>query len=419
MSFKIYAGVTDISDYVVGASPLPYISRNSDFKPRYESFAFEVAATYTDLSITLAINDVIKVTDGSGNFLWSGDLDSLKYNYDSHVWEVQATTHLIKLKNTKFGYDQMHALFATGLSTQYWTDFAGWKGVSLLWALECAFSVNGLTLSEGTLFSTILFNKTAKTGWAGRQITYGALYFDEYQLYCLKLSTATDPAQSISEYVTRVIDPISAEIKTEIIYKGNHEPELSCLEFVEETLSAMRLTLKQTDVNDYELIPLTANYTVVDDDKYDYELFSIKPKSSDAGISSADTLIVGDVWTISASPRAKYYSMTETKLNELDLGGDDKINIMKNFIIYFADNSDYSVNHNESACVIELNGDFISGTGTSNAKLNIAATRYQVLAMTKTQENINSPSNITYATVVENFLDLENRTSNITQESYS
>jgi len=216
-----------------------------------------------------------------------------------------------------------------------------------------------------------------------------------------------------------VLNPVSAETETEIIYKANHEPELSCAEFVEETLCRMRLTLQQTDVNEYLLVPLTANYSIDNDNKYQYESVTIFPKSSDAGISATDIGIVGDVWNIYSSPRSKYYDMAEVKLDEYDIGGKDKISIMKNFTIYFADDDDYSVNHNESACVMELTSDYTSGTGTSSAKLNLAATEYQTLARTVAQETILSPAITSYATVVENFIDLENRTSQIIQESYS
>ena len=93
------AAWVDISDYVVGYSPVPYISRNRDWTLRIETWGVQIAGTLGDIrggSYNFTIGDKFVVKSGA-TFLFSGEVEESYYNYSEQIYEVRIKSSLGKL----------------------------------------------------------------------------------------------------------------------------------------------------------------------------------------------------------------------------------------------------------------------------------------------------------------------------------
>ena len=421
------AAWVDISDYVVGYSPVPYISRNRDWTLRIETWGVQIAGTLGDVrggSYNFTIGDKFVVKSGA-TFLFSGEVEESYYNYSEQIYEVRIKSSLAKLQEKYISYTDFHDAFAAGTpNVQYWTDYLGFQSVQCLWALECMFVENGLTLDvPAGIGTTELFTKTSGDDWPGDvTITYADLYFDEYQLFCLGMASAVESTTNVTSYVFR---PDDRERPYERVFtvapKADHNPEVGCLDFVSEILTSLRFDIKVTGSDAYQLVAYAANYTVADADKFEYTSKVVKKKIDDIGVSRISlTEVIANPVPIdyALKGRSEYYSAVETLLSENSVGGDDKIVMMPNFTILYANTNDYSELYYEAPCLRALTDDFIYSDSSYYASLNPIALRYQAKAMDSTVETIVTNSDTTFRTVVNNYIDLEWSNSEIEQETY-
>jgi len=420
----------DISDYVVGAGQVPYISRNPDLTLRLETWNLEIAGSIAVLlsgGHDISKGQLIKVEKDSV-FLFGGEIIESNYNYDTQIYSLEISNRLEKLKENMLDYATLGATFFSGSASQYWTDWLGFSSVQCLWAIQCAFSVNSLTLNLNTgLATTNLFTRTIDTNWAGRTITYGDLYFDEEQLYCLGTEsvvkhTTNRTGRSIRQGSPRLGDGRGGGyerigVSLYSTTKNDTKAEVDCAEFVSECLTSLGLAIQQTAIDTFTLYALTDNYTITDDDKYSFESNGYDAKLQDVGYSFVSGGIGGN-WLSSASYRNGYYSTSETKLSEVALGGADKITPMQNFAVLFADTNSFIAEYGEAGADIDLSSSFVLNDNSVLGRINLIAYRYRAYATPKTVEKVTMPATSTYKSVVENFIDLENRTSQIVQETY-
>lgn len=426
MSFNLYnyhsAAWVDISDYLVSASEIPFTSRNGDWTLRGETWNIEIAGSIQDelpAGYSLGKGNQVKITKDAG-FLISGYIEQSNFNYERQIYEIVVNSPLLKLKDKMVGYDNLHAPFATGSASQYWVDYLTYNSVQVLWALEKVFALCGLTLTvPAPLKATTLFTRTASTGaWAGRAITYADLYFDEYQLYCLGMQSAAQPVSVISDPFIRYDSFYTHLQNLNITLKVNNDPEVNCFDFVSEIFTSLKLTVQETDTYAYTLIAPTTNFTIADDDNYNYSTYEILARSTDLGYSWVTYNASGN-WSITSSNRDKYYSATETNPPDNVTENKDKISIMQNFRILFADTATVSSEYNESVCSPDLSGSLIIDDESTTGHLNPFACRYANQAGDFTVQEITTAATDTFKTVAENFIDLENRTSRIIQETYA
>jgi hypothetical protein len=428
MLFKVYnyfsAAWVDISDYVVGSSEIPFISRNSDYTLRADTWTMEIAGSIqVDLvgGYRFAADDKIKIEKDSA-FLKGGYIESSYYNYDRQVFVLTIKSSLFKLQDKMLGYTEFGAAFATGSGTQFWEEYlASYPSVQVLWALEKVFAGCSLTLTVPNGIKTeVLFTRAAGTNWDGRVITRGDLYFDENQLFCLGMQAAVNPVTIVNTGVLRTnYSLLDLFVGLQLTIKNTHDPEVDCFAFVSEVLTSLKLTLDETDFDTFTLTAPTASYTIADDDKYGYESTGVTSKEKNVGYSLASYNVDGN-WAIANSNRDKYASATETTPPEYRTSEDSAINMMINFRMLFADVANPAAGlYNESTCEPTASGVLIVDDGEITAHLNPLACRYAALAINKTVEDITTVATDTFATVVENFIDLENQTSRIIQETYA
>jgi hypothetical protein len=291
-------------------------------------------------------------------------------------------------------YSTFHAVWSAGDSSQYWSDFMGFNSVQVLWALETAFTVSGLTLTvPATLKTENLFTRSNDTSWNERTIQRGHLYFDEFQLYCLGTSSAISPFEPISGYTVRNASGdggyfgmlgISAP---NLVKKYNHRAEVDCFAFVSEILTSLKLTIKQTGSNTFYLLKPTSPYSIVDDKQFQYSEANQKAQVSEVGYSWATNNGSGN-WSINSSNRSVFYSNVESQISEISTDEKAKVSMMLNFRMLFADTDTFSSEYNESVCEPNKSSDQIITDGTITAHLNPIAARYDNNANRHTEENI-------------------------------
>lgn len=414
----------DISNYVDGVGEIPLISRNNDWTLRVETFTLEIAGSIqVDLAggYDFEIDGKIKIEMDS-TFLFTGYVSDSYFDYEQQKYILEITSGLGKLQNVFLGYVEMSNVFSTGGPTQFWIEstYPYYRCVQVLWALEKAFTVSGLTLDvpvaiKTTQLFTRVFQKTTPPYSGNKVITYADLFFDEYQLYSLGVAAAVQPSVPFTTNISRLIDGERIKLGryNYIFPKGNHEPEVNCFEFVSEILTSLRFTVKAIGDYAFQLVTPNDNYVIADDDKFEYELKKNQKDLFDAGLSYTTPNINHISSSDYNAQRQLYYSATETKLSGIVSGGEDKISPMPNFSIFFnGPDTSYPL----GSCTFSLSSNLIISDVSLSASLNMAALRYQARANNYNLETIITNAKTTFATIAKHQIDLQWNNSEIEQE---
>ena len=457
----------DISDYVVGAGEVPYVSRNRDWTLRLEIWDVEIAGTLRDIrgaSYNFSAGDKFTVKDGT-TFLFMGVVLSSEFDNERQVFNVSIENALTYLNDYQCKYSVVHSQLSVGRANWYEYvsyDISGNALIGITWLLEKLFSIAGLTLNTTTVGASVLFND-ATVGYG--DILVREMLVDEDMFYCVN--------QNLASINTNVVIP---SIPT-------------FFEYISAICSVFGFCFQPTGADGsgnftFTLVHETANYTIADDDKYEYQEI-VKDSQYKTNYSGCDYAY--------DSNRAHYRSVTIYSLTEYTTGGwDHKVDYLKNLFFFYTDvpvretaksigNAVHSggtvtvtsPGHGYSgsdsllienvAGMTDLNGFHIIASVIDSATYTITLTTtqtytsggesykltlynqrnltpdyqsthqantwnpiyYKMLSEIGdnasniyTSEEITAPYQTGFNTVVENFIDLENRTSKIIQETY-
>lgn len=461
----------DISDYVVGAGDVPYISRNRDWTARIENWSLEVAGSLRDVrggTYNFSVGDKFTVKDGT-TFLFLGEVISSYFDPDRQTLVVDINNALLSLREYSCTYDTLHAQFddRTNWYEYLSRDYDDNRILGITWAIQQMFEIAGLTLDAATANASTLF--TDSTAGFGA-ILLREMLIDEDMFYCLN--------QSVAAIHT---DPTVDATKTPTFF-----------EFISEMCSVFGLTFQPSGADGsgnftYTLVLGYTNYSIGDDDKYGNE---VKTKLGEYKVG-----FTGCNYAYS-STRSDYQTGTHAIVTYTTGGIDNKVNYFTNLYIFYSDvalttgswhNITSIVAHgdpekwtittatahgflNADVIVIEdvvgmtdLNGVKFSVSGVTTYTFNIISSTvqsyisggrtielvnntyryltpsynlqhesdtwnpiyYKMVAgvgnsvtNVYTEQSIICPYQTTFKAIVENFIDLENRTSKIIQETY-
>lgn len=259
LSVKHYYNLTwnDISDYVVGASSVPYISRNRDWSLRADNWSFQVASTirnfYNNGAFVFSAGDRIAVWNDA-ILLFIGYVKTAPLNYDSLTFDLEIVSDLQKLDDHKIDYTTLHASLIAGSPTQYQYRLHSYyimPTVHYLYLMQKIFSIAGMTLDTSSVDNVVAFHYYYD-GYDA-DVKYKDLFIGESELYCLN--------QSIDAYHT-VID--------NTLYDYNRD-KITFFALLKEVCRVLSFMIVPVSVDNYKLILPTSNYSISDTDKYEYK----------------------------------------------------------------------------------------------------------------------------------------------------
>lgn len=424
----------DISIYVVGLDKIPQRFRNKDFSVSIKSVGIVIAksirqhASYGD-DFEFSADEQIDIYDGATP-IFGGFISKTTFGADDMTFKLNVTVYLAALQTVLVGYDQMHAAFASGASGEYWVDYIGFRSVSVLWALEKAFTASGLTLDVPSALKTkVLLTKTQKESvpvWNSKVVHYADLYFDEYQLYYLRASIAISPftveykdvAVSEGNRRDRNYGERGLTKKVTITKRRNDEPEVNCFELASEIFSVLGLSVKSLGGKAFRVVDTSTQLIVSAENIYSFSKESRSSELLYIGYSYVGPTKSIMPCPVAESQRQWFYEPTVvTQLKEVSDGGDDKIGLLSNFTIYFADTDDFSGPYNEYESQIELHEDMILDDNTEAAAFNILATKYRDKVLNPSIETILIDSDFSDNVAIQNDIDAEWDNSEIVQEA--
>ncbi len=494
LSVKHYhSGVwVDISDYVVGADQVPYISRNRDWTLRADTWTVNIAATIrkdasynSDLFKFLA-NDRFAVWD-STKLLFVGFVKKAPLDYATMVFNVETVSDIQKTDNYKIDYATLHATLIAGSPTQYEyraQSYYVMPTVHYLYLMKKMFSIAGLTLDTSAVDDVVAFHYTYDTTY-NADVKYKDLFVGESELYCLN--------QSIDNYHT-IID--------NTLYDYNKD-KITFFALLQELCGFFKWMILPTAIDNYKLVLSISSdkYSIDPDDKYEYvteevsadeELnnLGLSIQSVDyrkvlataesysntqaisigtgSGLSWLSKLRIGFIYEIVAFNPSKVLIVT----NAYSDGGHVNVTIETSTAhglvagnsfslfgmagMWDANNTIYDVSvrtvsevvnattfrFSYASYAIYLEGGWVykdsplnvtnsyrfgwlspgeisaATTIVSTGEINVLQSQVLAKSSNYTKETITCAKQITDITAVENFIDLENRTSKIIQETY-
>lgn len=451
-----YGGVwVDVSDYVTGAGTVPYISRNRDWTGRIDSWDLTIAGTIIDVRTVgyrFSIGDRFAVYNGT-TILYCGSITSSEYDYDSQTFKINTETDLSKLKNYLVEYSVLHTPIVNNSTMWYEyqaADFYNFKNVGVLYLLRVMFLTIGATLDVSRIDGLTLFHDY-RNGFA-MDVHGDDLFLDEEMIYAIGASVATNHQSIDLSYGTS---------------KKNF------WEVFLEILSYLKLGVMITAVNSYILYETQANYTVADDDVYakteEPFLAEVYPNELGLDVSykgrdfyQSGTITALDHWVSGGSESIsllsnlviQYASTNRTTAYNLQtlifrpqlislaiVSASYAANEVTITTEYYHGFKQYDfVNISGVVGMTDINGRFEISAVVSSKSFKIAVTTIQTYtsggvivlansincALQKcqaknkdyTRQTIECPIKTTISTVVENFIDLEEQTSKIIQETY-
>lgn len=500
LSVKHYNGSwIDISDYVVGAGDVPYISRNRDWTLRAETWSVSIASTIRDHAsyadnFVFSADEKFAVWD-STKLLFAGYIKKAPLDYESMTFNIEVVNDLQKMEDYRIDYDTLHATLIAGSPTAFEYRVRSYylmPSVHYLYLMKKMFSIAGLTLDTSELDDvtafTYTYTATAFLGEYTAAVKYKDLFVGESELYCLN--------QSFDSYHTTIDSTIYDHSKDKITF----------FELIKELCSYLSLMIVPTAIDNYKLILSTSNYTIADDDKYEYtseliagnedinnlggsaqyvssyKVLSVAENTSlqagsigkGGGLSwlsklkivfiyevipyndtksipitnaiwtsdavryttvSAHGLLIGDYVLIfgvagMTQPNGSCYPTAAADYNEGGAGTQ---------VVFAPTTYAFSINftpqpnnyleggwvrkdvteYNTSFKIARLEPESITANATvTNGRLNVWRNQVRASSSNYTEEKITCPLQETDKTVVENFIDLENRVSKIIQETY-
>lgn len=431
MSFSVYHASTDISDYVVSAGAVPFLSRNRDYSLRIESWNLKVAASY---GVDISRDELIKVYDDS-KLLFSGYVDRSVYDNNNHAWDVTVLSSLSLLSQEKVDHTTLHSLInVTGVEwyqyTTYGSCYYGFPVVGLTWLLAKVFSACSLTLDTSEIddITLMIMNATSSSDFNGANTQYAKfkhLFVREDLLYSCGQSNVAD----------------SDTIDTSDDYKFN---KISCFDLVSEICQRLGLFLLLTDVDEYKISVSTdtnaSGYspllTIADDDTYSEMEEELRGQdiSGNEGIGYTDSYTKKRAWSDAVTP-------VEYATVDAGIGVSKADSFIQNLEILVSDAYDNANKYDDVFAFCRL-GVEVSADSTANNDVIIVKggtvgldpstytetayplwNQYKYIYRSKfgdyTQTKTQCPYSVTDLALVENFIDLENRTSEILQEVYA
>lgn len=391
----------DVSDYIVsGTSEVPFISRNRDFTIRAESWNVVIAGTLRDVrgsTYNFTVGDKFRVYNGS-NILFYGIVDESTYNYEEQVFEVIVKDALSTLQQIRLEYGTLHSAIAvTGASWYEYvaSDEDGIPRVGVMFAVKKMFLEAGYTLDTTDVDSEVLVTYDFGTGIGSVDIEYQKLLMNENAIYCIN--------QSVAAYYTTIDNNVND-------YNDN---KITFFDFISEVCSQLGLGIQLTSVDNYKLIRTagSSNYTITDDNKFSYRDRDVRAKRT-----------VNDIGATYVYNTASHYADVSAHANAIISNAGSGISLYPHFVIVFTDTDVNDPHSTVALALTDLNGDVSDDLiiEESAGVNNYNAIAYKVRAETTnyTEEEIVTSVQDTYKTVVENFIDLENQTSRIVQETY-
>ena len=252
ITFEVYndGGWVDLSGYVIASGLVPYLQRNRD----YEVIAPVFDCTISQATALLFKDDKVRIKSGATVF-FSGHILTIKNDAARRVWRVQISSALYKLRDYNCNYGELHDDISTNGSdyddySPAAGDTEGFPNVRVLFLLERMFVLAGLTLDVSgieddvmfsTIFNTILYNVLMKD-----------VKIDEQALYAVNQSAVAKYAPGGE----------SAESGLEINFLDFVKKFCSITGLFIQVTSDMAFVLYNTSVGE--------TYSIADDDKYDY-----------------------------------------------------------------------------------------------------------------------------------------------------
>lgn len=430
MSFSVYHIATDISDYTTSVDSAPFLSRNRDYSLRIETVNLQVAGSY---STDIVADDLIKIYDDS-KILFCGYVERSVYNHNNQTWEVTVLGSLSLLSQTKVQHSSLHSLFnVTGVEwyqyTTYGSCYYGFPVVGLTWLLAKVFSACSLTLDTTAIddINLMIMNATSAGDFDGANTSYAKfkhLFVREDLLYSCGQTYVADS------------DTIDADED----YKYN---KISCFELVSEICQRLGLLIIITDVDTYKVMVSTdtntsgvsPNLTISDDKSYSKREEDLRGYdiSGDEGVGYTDSYTKKRVWSDAVTP-VEYetvtagigVSKTDSFINNLEILVSDAYDLVNHYTGEFAYcrlGVEVSADTTANNDVIIVKGGTVDFDPTTYTQASYPLwNQYRYIYRNKFSDYTRIESECPYDTsdlaLLENFIDLERRTSQIIQETY-
>jgi hypothetical protein len=416
LSVERYNGTTwvNISDYVIseGTGKIPFIERNSDWSP--------IASTF-DLGVSSAFGTAIVRGDrfrfyNDTQIIFAGYADQVIYDYDRRYYRVQLVNDLMKLDSYKLEHSVLGTLIETNggdLFKYNPSDSQGYPNVNLLWAMQCCFTAAGMSLDVTDVADLVYYDFSNPSF---PDVTYSDLAMDYNMLYCL--------GQTSAAYRSDLDDPNQNFISSKI----------TLWDFMQELFRYFGFTLVLQDVNSYKLLKEDTAYTIADDNKYRYETDTKLAEYPDKTIYTEFYTV--DVFRRSEShPIRWFYSGSNAgtpkecakfNVNLQAIAPVDytmqAIDWMPHFVVVPYESTGtplvFTPDISDSNFLTYHNTSTPYYTYSQFGLIPMARERVKYYTLDKQTESITTDYNTTVKSVLKNFIDINNRTSEIEQETY-
>ncbi len=375
----------DISDYITKASPVPYIERNRDWSPMSTSFNCSISIS---VPYVLLLNDPVRVKYNS-TVIFAGYITRSPENYDTREYEVEVTNDLYKLTKYLVEYSTLHTqLASSSVYPNYNVDYNSIPRVYVLWLLKSMFTVAGLTLNTTAVDDVTTTNEI--TPGTPISVPYKAFYIREAELWCLNQGVAVDHT---------IIDSLNYDyVKNKITF----------YDLFLEILSAFGFGIYITNVSNYKLIQPTSNYSPSDDAKYSYKSEPLNPQYTDAEVN-------WNIWGVNYSDYTSTTPYTNPAGAQPDGKGKNILSWLSNLQILFSNPLDGSTAYSTQGLRPYASN---SNTNGGVTIINPAKNKFAAVCVSYTEETIKTDINITPLTVVKNYVNIQDQTSEIIQETY-
>jgi hypothetical protein len=458
LSVERYNGTTwvNISDYVIseGTGKIPFIERNSDWSP--------IASTF-DLGVSSAFGTAIVRGDrfrfyNDTQVIFAGYADKVIYDYERRYYRVQLTNDLAKLSALKLDYDTLNALIIDTADLFKYNASDG--NINMLWAMQCCFTAAGLSLDISEVSSKVFYPSLQEDG------TSKNATIDKFAIPSVVFYSIGVPAAG----------------RYDVIDREYSNDKITLFEFISFLFKVFRFTITLSDVNTYKLHYETdtfitsiwgdanvanSTYTIADDNIYSYDKETLFKECTDAFVAIRlpdipRTIITnnstvnlnafytvqedGDTGPYGLGDHGAFvaYSLTDYcwPRKDIDLYGrywppssPDSTTDAKR--IDWLDNLALKVYNKPDVQTTDPNGNpiWVPGPWVPTIRpLNYAPTAgYETpelymfrmsnalkIGLTKDRqiEKITTDMNTSYKNVLKNFIDIQNRTSEIEQEVY-
>ena len=401
----------DITDYIDGISEVPTILRNRDFTLKSERLRLSIAATIRDVrganyefeegeKFAFYIDDDLK---------FQGVIESSEYIYRDMVFDIELRHCITDLEKVIVEHGVLHDTFATSIN---WWQYSpanldyhrGHTIVGVTWAMKCIFEVAGFDLDISGVDDLELFTglgvEVDGDGWED-PITfyYKDLFFIENALYCVNQTVATTYTQ---------IDSNANDFS---------KNKINSFELIAELLPSLGLILEQTGIDEFTLRQITANYSITDDNKFEYSKRKLSAESLLANLSITRYEYI--------SGTADFNNNTPVDMRIYTVGvGKDSIVFLTNLHLFYSnakelDNhfaDEYSIAH---VMPYLLEGGLIITLGTNLNTINPLWYKLQERIKSLVEEEIDTNYQSTFKSVEQHDIDLEWSNSKIKQVSYN